>query len=176
MSNSPDNTRPVRAKAGTSKGAAAARRDAFIAAYLTNGRNATQAAITAGYAPKGAHVQGARLLKDAKVSAAIATHESKSAVSADLSIERWAKDSGSIGHARVGELYNPNGTFKSIHELPDHVQAAIASVEYGPTGLPTKIKFWDKNVALTNIGKHVGAFEKDNAQQSRPISLKVVLV
>ena len=42
----------------------------FIEAYCM-GRNATQAAIAAGYSPKTAHVQGSRMLTNVKVSSNI---------------------------------------------------------------------------------------------------------
>lgn len=44
----------------------------FVAAYLSNGFNATRAAVEAGYAPDSAHVEGCRLLRNAKVAGAIA--------------------------------------------------------------------------------------------------------
>ncbi len=40
---------------------------AFVTAFLSNGFNATKAAIAAGYAKKSAHVQGSRLLRNDKV-------------------------------------------------------------------------------------------------------------
>ena len=42
----------------------------FIEAYCM-GRNATQAAIAAGYSPKTAHVQGSRMLRNIKISSNI---------------------------------------------------------------------------------------------------------
>lgn len=39
----------------------------FVTEYIKNGGNATHAAIAAGYKEKAAHVQGSRMLKDAKV-------------------------------------------------------------------------------------------------------------
>lgn len=60
-----------RVKAGTSKAAAAARRALFVEAYCTNGRNATQAAKTAGFSPKSAERQGLRLTSDVRVSTAV---------------------------------------------------------------------------------------------------------
>lgn len=44
---------------------------AFVAAYLENGFNATQAALKAGYSARTADQQGSRLLKNVKVAAAI---------------------------------------------------------------------------------------------------------
>ena len=39
----------------------------FVTEFIKNGGNATQAAISAGYSEKTAHVQGSRMLKDVKV-------------------------------------------------------------------------------------------------------------
>lgn len=47
------------------------RQQTFIAAYLENGGNGTQAAIRAGCKPASAHVTAARWLRNAKVQAAI---------------------------------------------------------------------------------------------------------
>ena len=45
---------------------------AFVTAYLSNGFNATKAAIEAGYAKTGAHVEASRMLRNPKVSQVIA--------------------------------------------------------------------------------------------------------
>ena len=49
-----------------------ARQERFVDEYLVD-LNATQAAIRAGYSAKSAHVEGSRLLTNAKVGAAIST-------------------------------------------------------------------------------------------------------
>ena len=41
----------------------------FALEYIRNGGNGTAAAISAGYAPKSAHVQASRMLRDDKISA-----------------------------------------------------------------------------------------------------------
>ena len=48
------------------------KQELFVAEYLANGFNATQAAIAAGYAKKNADTQGSRLLANTVVAAAIA--------------------------------------------------------------------------------------------------------
>lgn len=60
-----------RVKAGTSRAEAAKRRALFVQAYIANGGNGTQAAITAGYSRKGADVRAAELVRDRRVSEAI---------------------------------------------------------------------------------------------------------
>lgn len=53
------------------------KQDAFVKAYLLNGGNATQAAITAGYSKKTANEQGAQNLVKLSIKAAIAEHQKK---------------------------------------------------------------------------------------------------
>lgn len=68
----------------------------FVEEYLVDG-NATQAAIRAGYAESGAHVEGARLLKNAKIAELVA--KGRSAVT-----ERAQMDAAWV-LAKQGELY-----------------------------------------------------------------------
>ncbi len=49
-------------KSNAVKTTAKEREELFVSAYLANGKNATQACITVGFSPKGARVQGARML------------------------------------------------------------------------------------------------------------------
>jgi phage terminase small subunit len=58
----------VRAKAGTSASATRQRRSLFVEAYITNGGNATDAAIEAGYSRSGARTRGNELVKDRNIS------------------------------------------------------------------------------------------------------------
>lgn len=60
----------------------------FIEAYISNGFNATQAAITAGYSEKTAYSQGSRLLKNVEVKNAIQQRMKEAAMSADEALYR----------------------------------------------------------------------------------------
>ncbi len=51
-----------------------ARQERFVDEYLAD-LNATQAAIRAGYSARSAHVEGSRLLTNAKVAAAISADD-----------------------------------------------------------------------------------------------------
>lgn len=167
------------AKGGSSADAKALRRTLFRDAYLTNGNNATQAAIAAGASPKSAHVTGSRWLKEAKLSQEIAKARDKVAFDSGLSTERWAKEMACLGHIDPAELYDPEGNLIPIHLLPEHVRRSIASIEAitdKDGNVTKKIKLWDKNTALTSIGKHLGAFEKDNHQKSESVKVLIQLV
>lgn len=56
-----------RIRAGTSKISATERRARFVEAYLSNGQNSLQAAISAGFSKKTAGSQGSRLLRNVQV-------------------------------------------------------------------------------------------------------------
>lgn len=165
-------------KAGTSKQAAADRKNLFIEAYCANGGNATQAAITAGYSAKTADQQGSRLLKDVKVSAEIAERAQSVARIVGLTTERTLQEVARLAYSDVRKLFKADGTLKPIHELTDDEAAAVASVEIDDitigqvkVGSTTKIKHWDKNSALEKAMKHHGLYEKDNEQQPAALLL-----
>lgn len=93
--------------------------------------NGTQAAIRAGYAPRAAGVEGARLLINANVAAKVAELQREIAAKNEVTV-KWLMDS-----------------FKEIHTK------SFATEDYGSA-----------NKALENLGKMIGAFEKDNSQKS----------
>lgn len=59
------------------EGKLTAKQDAFVKAYLLNGGNATQAAISAGYSEKTANEQGAQNLAKLSIKAAVSEHQKK---------------------------------------------------------------------------------------------------
>lgn len=77
-----------------------ARQQRFIREYLKDG-NATQAAIRAGYAASGAHVQGHRLLNNAKISAEIARYQKREQERFELSRERILLELTKMAYAEV---------------------------------------------------------------------------
>jgi phage terminase small subunit len=172
-----------RIKAGNGQAAAAARRGVFVHAYITNGHNATQAAITAGYSAKTAYSQGQRLLKYVEVSGQLADVAQKVAEIAGLTAERTLRESARISYSDPRRLCHADGSLKQIAEMDDDTRAAIASFEIDErkvdgivVGRTTKIKFWDKNRALEMAMKHLGLYNRDNTRRSENLSLQVLLV
>lgn len=161
-----------RVKAGASKGEAAAKRDLFVKAFIANGGNATQAAIQAGYSKKTAYSAGGRLLKHVEVSTAIDAQRKAAAESAGLTVERTLREVARLAYFDPRRLFDAKGGLKKVTDLDDDTAAAIASVEVdeisveGVTiGTTKKVKHWDKNAALEKAMKHLGQYEKDNAQR-----------
>lgn len=152
-------------KAGTSKASAEMKRIAFVEAFLANGENATQAAITAGFAPKSCGVTGAKLLKDPRVAAIIKSRRLEIVAGLELNTERLIKEVARLAFSDARNIYHPDGTIKKLHELDDDTAAAVASYEVDDKGT-IKYKFWDKNSAQERASKIIGAFERDNQQKT----------
>lgn len=168
---------PKKGKLGTGKQSAADRKAVFIEAYIANGRNATQAAITAGFSEKTARSQGQRLLTDVDVAEAVRERQGELAEKFELTTESVIAELSKIVHADPRKLFDGNGSLLPIDQLPDSMAGAIASIEvdelfegYGEErksiGLTKKVKFWDKNSAIDKAMKHLGLFEKDNKQKN----------
>jgi len=179
-----------RVKAGTSRDGAADRRALFIEAYLTNGGNQTQAAITAGFSVKRARATGADLVADSNIWSEIQRRRKEALAYAEektgITLAGVLTELRGIVHSDLRKCFNrETGALLPPHLWPDDVARAMASVKVvemagamkvGADGsvehvpMYTKeVKFWDKNAALTNAMKHLGAFEEDNKQR-RPLA------
>lgn len=176
-----------RVKAGTSKAAAEDRRLAFAHAYIANGRNGTQAAITAGFSPKGADVVAARLLGDVRVSGLVAQLTAEHGRMTGLTTERVLREVERLAFSDTRKLYRDDGSMKDPSEWDDDTAAAVGGVEVVEewqgkgderelVGHTKKVKIWDKGAALDKAMKHLGLYERDNAQRSDNLALQVVLV
>ena len=104
------------------------RRELFCLEYLKD-KNATQAAIRAGYSAKTAKQSGHQLLTFTDVKARVAEllQEAFKAVQMDAQevLARMAR----IARADVRGAFNPDGTLKSPTTLDDDGAAAIAGIE-----------------------------------------------
>lgn len=169
--------------ASSSSASAERRRMVFVERYLVNGNNATEAAKFAGYSEKTAYQQGSVLLKHPEVIKLLGNRVQEVVEEAVLSTKRWAQEMAAIGHLDPGELYDDHGNLIPIKQLPEHVRRAIGTIKHstevdkeGNVTHYTEIKPNDKNVALANIGKHLGVFERDNNQKQQPIQIAIQLV
>jgi hypothetical protein len=78
----------------------------------------------------------------------------------------------------IRRAFNADGTLKELGRLDD-AMAAVASVKVrelfgegkdgkGEIGQTVEIRLWDKNSAIDRLMKHLGAYERDNAQRNGP--------
>lgn len=171
----------TRPKAGTSKASAAQRRMLFVDAYIANGENATQAAITAGYSPKTADQQGSRLLKDVKVKTVLEARRAALREKSGLSVERTLREVARLAYADIRKLYNDDGSLRLPKDLDDDAAAVVAGFEADEIfegkgadrkliGYARKAKLFDKNAALEKAMKFHGLYEKDNDQLGNAVA------
>lgn len=177
----------TRVKAGTSKAAAADRRALFIEAYVTNGGNATQAAISAGYSKDTARQQSTRLLTHVAIRKEVEARRALTLRAAEaitgVTMERTLRELGRLVYADPRKLVNADGSLKQVHELDDDTAACIASLEIdeimsggNAIGVTKKLKVWDKNSAIEKAMKHLGLYKADNEQQPAPTSVRIEVV
>ena len=163
-------------KAGTSSQAAADRKKLFAEAYIANGGNASEAAKSAGYAEKSAGVTGCRLLKDAQVKAILDERQTALANKYELTAEAIIKSIAQEIHFDPANVFNEDGSVKSILEMDVDTRMALVSLETIQMGSPDapvwikKIKWAGKDKAREQAMKHLGMFERDNKQKSDPVN------
>lgn len=165
-------------KAGTSRIEAQARRRLFVRAYLANGRNALQAAISAGFSEKGAGQTGYQLLKEPQVVAMLEEATREYEKIAGLDQTRTLQEIARIAYFDPRRTFHDDGTPKHLLEMDDDTAAAIASEKtLQVAGAVTSVerRFHDKNAALDKAAKFHGIYEKDNKQRE-PVKVIVELV
>jgi phage terminase small subunit len=163
----------------------------FVLEYLSNGLNATQAAIKAGYSAKTAQVQGSRLLSHVMVKEAVSEAKAKQVATAtqilqaelgeiEISAARTLVEIARVGYVDRRSYYHEDGRPKGMHELTPAQGAALADVELlvrnvtagdGQSDLVHKFKLWDKNKALQMLAQHFGLLV-EKVQVSGDISYK----
>lgn len=158
--------------------------------------NGTQAAIRAGYSPKTANEQAARLLANVSIQDKLKELQTALSEKTGITAERVLTELAAIGFFSVTDLLKietvdvipmpGDDDFIELEEGTDEVKPvkhtrltifdtdqvnsatiqAIASIKQGRGGI--EIKMHDKVKALELLGKHLGIFEKDN-EQSKPL-------
>lgn len=149
------------------------RQKRFAREFLANGGNATQAAISAGYAKKDAHIAGCRQLKRRGVQALIAELGAENAQrvakvdsALELSAQRVLTETMRIAYSDPRRAFRVDGTLKLPDEWSDDLAAGIASIEVFEefegrgeervqVGWTKKVRFWDKPRSLELLGKHL---------------------
>jgi len=137
-----------------------------VAAYLVT-LNATQAAKDAGYSPRTANEQGARLLANVSVAAAIEVAMKEREKRTEISQDRVLQELGRIAFLDIGKAFNADGTLKPLDEIDEDTRRALAGLEVTELrdadgfafGHAKKLKFADKLGALGKIAQHLGMLD-----------------
>lgn len=146
----------------------AAKQRRFVDAYFEYGFNGTQAVIEAGYSENGAAVQATRLLRNAKVKAAISERLDEAAMPANEVLARLAdiarSDIGDLLTLQQREMKGATGEDETVEWAMVNLAAAkragltryIKSITWTNNG--PKLELHDAMAALVNIGKAHGLF------------------
>lgn len=141
----------------------------FVQEYLID-LNATKAATRAGYSPRTANEQGARLLAKVSVRSAVEkameTREKRTQITQDRVLQELAR----LAFFDLRKAFNDDGTLKLPQELDADTAAGLAGIDTtsvnlggdegeSPSSLTTKkVKTFDKKGALELCMRHLGMF------------------
>lgn len=140
----------------------------FVREYLVD-KNATQAAIRAGYSHKTAEQQGCRLLRNAKVRAAVDAALAEQIERVNVRADDVLRELMRLGLADPAACFDADGEPLPLHKMPKEARAFIAGVDYEELweghgegrvrlGNIRKLKFWSKPEALKMLGQHLKLF------------------
>lgn len=141
----------------------------FCREYIVD-LNATQAAIRAGYSAKTAQEQASRLLSNVitqrRIQALMDERSKETGITATNVLEKIYE----IASVDPAEAFDENGHLLPVREMPARVRRALAGFEIerdtkrgneddeSEVTVTSKIKWWDKNRALENLGRHLRLF------------------
>lgn len=140
----------------------------FCEEYLID-LNATQAAIRAGYSEKTARTIAAQHLAKLNIQAYISELQKQQSKRTEITADRVLEELAAIAfsdRSKFSYVTNNGVRFTPTEELSDSEKRSIASIIDGKNGI--EIKSYDKLRALELIGKHIGMFEKNHADQEEP--------
>ena len=153
------------------------RQSMFVKEYLVD-LNGTQAAIRAGYSPRTANEQAARLLANVNISDAVAAGMAKRAAKVEINADYVLARLAEIDRMDVLDIMNDDMTLKPVSAWPSSWRRYLSGFDVAEMkdgqdaiGVLKKIKWPDKVKNLELLGKHigVGAFS-EKVQLSGPDS------
>jgi len=147
---------------------------AVINHYLADPQRNKKAAYQQVYDPKRKQPDGplraaaTRLFKNSAVKAYVDRRNADVAAALELTQERVVREWVRLGFFDVRKLFDADGNLLPIHQLPDDVAAAVASVEVvavkgtGKEGEPVvhvkRVRLWDKRATLDAMARHLKMF------------------
>ena len=140
----------------------------FVVEYLKD-VNATQAAIRAGYSPKTAKQQGARLLTNADVQAAVSAGQAKHLERAEITAEHVLEELACVAFLDPRGFFDADGNLKKVSELDVRTAAALSEFVIlkenliagdGKNDTVYRVKWSDKVRALELLMKRFGLLKE----------------
>lgn len=145
----------------------------FVEEYLID-LNATQSAIRAGYSPKTANEQGARLLANVSIQEAISKAMAERSRRTGINQDRIVQELARIAFVKITDVVDPDGEINTNASDDDLACIESYKVEDSDSvnGSSSKreVKLASKLKALELLGKHVGMWnDKIQVDVSIPV-------
>lgn len=97
-----------------------------------------------------------------------------------ITIDELVVDLANIVRFDIGDMYDEEGRFKSIHDMPKPVRQMISSLDVQELfimnkgdkmniGEVKKVKLINKMDAIEKLMKHLGGYERDNKQKQSEV-------
>jgi phage terminase small subunit len=134
---------------------------------ILSGMDGKTAYIAAGYKARGAaaEVNASRLLRNAKVAAAIKKVQKRATQRAEVTCERIIEEYAKIAFLNPKKIFDKKGKLKKINQIDDNTAAAIGGFDVlhkktgrGDIEITKKIKLIDKKGALDSLSRIQGMF------------------
>lgn len=152
------------------------KQERFVEEYLID-LNATQAAIRAGYSPKTANEQGARLLAKVSIQAAVSKAQAERSRRTGINQDRVLLELAKVAFLNPVDVIDMDGaTIRGEANRDDTACIASVKVKTIPTDdgqiTEREVKVYDKLKALELLGKHLGMFtDKVKVDGALPVVL-----
>lgn len=147
------------------------KQERFCLEYLVD-HNATQAATRAGYSPRTANEQAARLLANVSVRRRLAELSARQRERLDVQADDVLRELLRLGLSDIGQVLDFTGDelrLRPPRDIPEAARRAVASVkvrrflegkgEDAREVEVTEFKLWDKLSALDKLGKYLGLWK-----------------
>jgi phage terminase small subunit len=141
----------------------------FVCEYLVDGC-ATRAAIRAGYAERGAHVTGSRLLRRPKVVKELARRRDRSRERLEITADRVMLELARIAFAdatHIATVERGRVTVLDTAKMGKDVTATIREIKENREGLT--VRQHDKLRALELLSRHLGLLDPETGKNDPPI-------
>lgn len=143
----------------------------FCEEYLVD-LNATQAAIRAGYSEDTARSIGSENLTKPDIQEYIQERQKQLQNRLEITQEKVLQELAKIAFVDIREVFGPDNQLHDMRQLDDNTSAAVSTVKTNEImsdgmviGHSREVKFHSKINALDLLGKHLGLYDKDNAQR-----------
>jgi len=170
------------------KGELTLRQETALAHYLKNG-NKTEAYrvaySTKNMKPASVNRKAVELFDKVNIRSRIEEYVRKRKYDADITQERVLEEEKCIAYFDISQMFElKEWTLIHPKNLPEHVRRAIKSIEIKelrvlkgePQRYKFKYKFWNKDGSLERVSKHLGLYERDNAQKAAVIQINMVQI